>query len=60
MEGGGRRGGRGREGMYHRGVEEGGGVAAAETQKGQTEGSFVKQEAAETRDSGGAETMGTM
>ena len=38
-----------REGMYHRGVEEGGGVAAEETQRGETEGSFVRQEAAETR-----------
>lgn len=44
-----------REGMYHRGVEEGGGVAAEETQGvrwwggGGTEGSFVRQEAAETR-----------
>ena len=35
--------------MYHRGVEEGGGVAAEETQRGKTEGSFVRQEAAETR-----------
>lgn len=35
--------------MYHRGVEEGGGVAAEETQRGETEGSFVRQEAAETR-----------
>lgn len=34
--------------MYHRGVEEGGGVAAEET-GGETEGSFVRQEAAETR-----------
>lgn len=35
--------------MYHRGVEEGGGVAAKETQKGETEESCVRQEAAETR-----------
>ena len=35
--------------MYHRGVEEGDGVAAKETQRGETEGSFVRQEAAETR-----------
>lgn len=35
--------------MYHRGVEEGGGVAAEETQRGETEGSFVRHEAAETR-----------
>lgn len=35
--------------MYHRGVEEGGGVAEEETQRGETEGSFVRQEAAETK-----------
>lgn len=35
--------------MYHGGVEEGGGVAAEETAMGETEGSFVRQEAAETR-----------
>lgn len=35
--------------MYHRGVEEGGGVAAEETPRGETEGSFVRQEAAETK-----------
>lgn len=38
-----------REGMYHRGVEEGGRVAAEETPREETEGSFVRQEAAETR-----------
>lgn len=35
--------------MYHRGVEEGGGVAVEETPMEETEGSFVRQEAAETR-----------
>lgn len=35
--------------MYHRGVEEGGGVVAKETRRGETEGSFVRQEAVETR-----------
>ena len=35
--------------MYHRGVEEGGGAAAEETQRGETERSFVRQETAETR-----------
>lgn len=35
--------------MYHSGVEEGGGEAAEETQRGETEGPFVRQEAAKTR-----------
>lgn len=38
-----------REGMYHRGVEEGGRVAAEETQRGETVEPFVRQEAAESR-----------
>lgn len=45
-----------REGMYHRGVEEGGGAVAEETPMGETEGSFVRQEAAET----GALALGTV
>lgn len=37
-----------REGMYHRGVEEGEGGSRGNTGGG-TEGSFVRQEAAETK-----------
>lgn len=38
-----------REGMYHRGVEEGGWGGSGGNTEEETEGSFVRQEAAETK-----------